>query len=202
MTKPLATFKWILPALLAAAISSCAPAPRFHTTTPTAAGPSVRQSPPPSQRLFAWYDDGGPGEVAIHVSISKQEATFTRGGREIGWSYVTTGRTGQPTPTGKFTIQEKTVDKFSNRWGHVEDEYGNTVESSARYNDPLPPGQRWVGASMPYWMRITSSGIGLHAGPIPQPGTPVSAGCIRLPRELAPQVFEVVNIGTSVRVSP
>ncbi len=202
MTKLRTTLKWILPALLAAAFSSCAPATRFHTTTPTAASQSAIQSPPPSRKLYAWYDDQGPGEVAIHVSVSKQEATFTRGGREIGWSYVTTGRSGQRTPTGSFSIQEKTADKFSNRWGHVEDGYGNTVNPSARYNDPLPAGQHWVGASMPYWMRITSSGIGLHAGPIPQPGTPVSAGCIRLPDELAPQVFDVVKIGTPVRVSP
>jgi lipoprotein-anchoring transpeptidase ErfK/SrfK len=202
MTKIFTSLRWVLPALIATAFTSCAPTSSIHTSTPTASNQPSSPAPAPARRLYEWYDDGGPGEVAIHISLSKQQATYTRGGREIGWSYVTTGRAGQRTPTGSFNIQEKTVDKYSNRWGHVEDEYGNTVNSSARYNDPLPAGQRWVAASMPYWMRITSSGIGLHAGPIPRPGTPVSAGCIRLPRQLAPQVFEVVKIGTPVRVSP
>ncbi len=193
-------FKWTIPVLLAAGVSSCSTGPSYHSSTPVAASFAA---PPMTlqQSLYEWYDDGGPGKVTVQISLASQMATFMRGDREIGWSYVTTGRAGQHTPTGTFTIQEKTVDKYSNRWGHVEDAYGNTVESSARHNDPLPAGERWVAAPMPYWMRLTSTGIGMHAGPIPDPGSPVSAGCIRLPKTLAPKLFRVVNIGTSVTIS-
>ena len=53
---------------------------------------------------------------------------------------------------------------------------------------------------MPYWMRITSWGVGMHAGPIPDPGSPASHGCIRLPHEMARTLFSVVQIGTPVTI--
>ena len=54
---------------------------------------------------------------------------------------------------------------------------------------------------MPYWMRLTSYGIGMHAGIIPKPGEAASHGCIRLPKELAPVLFESVNVGTPVTIT-
>ena len=53
---------------------------------------------------------------------------------------------------------------------------------------------------MPYWMRLTTYGVGLHAGEIPRPGEAASHGCIRLPREFVPQLYEVTKVGTRVRV--
>jgi lipoprotein-anchoring transpeptidase ErfK/SrfK len=190
--------KWLIAATGAAAISSCAPTSRHVAQTPVAFATAPPSSP--ERTLYEWYDDGGPGEVAIRISLSGQMATITRGGREIGWSYVTTGRPGQGTPSGSFTITEKTVDKYSNRWGTIVDAYGNTVNTSARNDAPRAAGERWVAAPMPYWMRLTSSGIGMHAGPIPRPGTPVSAGCIRFPRGVAPRIFDAVRIGTRVTI--
>jgi lipoprotein-anchoring transpeptidase ErfK/SrfK len=55
-------------------------------------------------------------------------------------------------------------------------------------------------APMPYWMRLTWRGIGMHAGPIPRPGNPASHGCIRLPRPFAIQLYQIVRIGTPVRI--
>jgi lipoprotein-anchoring transpeptidase ErfK/SrfK len=54
---------------------------------------------------------------------------------------------------------------------------------------------------MPYWMRLTSYGIGMHAGVIPKPGEAASHGCIRLPKPLAPILFEVVKEGTPVTIT-
>jgi hypothetical protein len=54
---------------------------------------------------------------------------------------------------------------------------------------------------MPYWMRITSWGVGMHAGDIPEPGLPASHGCIRLPRDFAGTLYGVVNIGTRVTIT-
>jgi lipoprotein-anchoring transpeptidase ErfK/SrfK len=53
---------------------------------------------------------------------------------------------------------------------------------------------------MPFWMRLTSTGIGMHAGVIPKPGEAASHGCIRLPKELAPVLFNVVDVGTTVTI--
>jgi lipoprotein-anchoring transpeptidase ErfK/SrfK len=152
--------------------------------------------------LYEWHDDFGPGDVAIRLDLSEQRAYFRRGERPIGWAVVATGREGYRTPTGTFRITEKVVDKYSNAYGWIEDEFGNVIDSDARPRDPVPPGGVYRPAPMPYWMRLTDWGIGLHAGHIPDPGRPASHGCIRLPEPLAPRLFDVIEIGTRVNIVP
>lgn len=160
--------------------------------------------PPPrndfrdSRPLYKWQDDGGPGEVKVRINLSSQRAYYTRGGRPIGWSFVATGREGHKTPAGSYKITEKVVDKYSNRYGWIENEWGETIDHDASPGDSVPAGGRYVAAPMPYWMRLTSYGIGMHAGHIPSPGEPASHGCIRLPKPLAPLVYDVVKVGTPV----
>lgn len=151
--------------------------------------------------MYEWHDDMGPGKVAIRIDLGQQRAHYTRGGRPIGWSYVATGKEGHGTPSGSYRITEKIVDKHSNRYGWIEDEFGNVTNGDAKPSTRVPPGERYVPAPMPYWMRLTSYGIGMHAGIIPKPGETASHGCIRLPKDLAPQVFDVVNVGTSVTIT-
>lgn len=164
-------------------------------------------SPPTPPRkadrvMYQWYDDGGPGAVTIHIRLADQIAEFQRGGRDIGWTYVATGKEGHGTKPGKYTITEKIADKHSNRYGWMEDEFGNVVDGDARYDDKVPPGLTYMPAPMPYWMRLTNYGIGMHGGLIPEPGAPASHGCIRLPHEFVPKLFEVVKVGTPVRITP
>ncbi len=151
--------------------------------------------------MYQWYDDGGPGEVAVNINLSEQKAFFTRGSRDIGWSYVATGKEGHGTSPGRYSITEKIVDKHSNRYGWIEDELGNVVDGDAKPGDKRGPGQKYVPAPMPYWMRLTSYGIGMHGGIIPQPGEPASHGCIRLPHEFVPTLYDSVRVGTPVRIT-
>jgi hypothetical protein len=151
--------------------------------------------------LYRWYDDGGPGKVEIHISLPDQIAEFERGGRPIGWCYVATGREGYGTKPGNYRITEKIVDKYSNRYGWMEDEFGNVVNPDAKHSDRVPEGMVYVPAPMPYWMRLTSYGIGMHGGFIPEPGKPASHGCIRLPKEFVPVLFDSVEVGTPVAIS-
>jgi len=181
----------LIPGLLAAlclGFASCGPSP--STTT--------RQEVRAELAMYEWHDDYGPGSVKVRINLAAQRAFFTRGGRPIGWCYVTTGKPSHRTPTGTFRITEKVVDKYSNRYGWVENEFGEVVNSDATPSSPVPPGGRYQPAPMPYWMRLTNYGIGLHAGPIPDPGVPVSHGCIRLPKPFAPILFDVVEVGTPV----
>jgi L,D-transpeptidase catalytic domain len=53
---------------------------------------------------------------------------------------------------------------------------------------------------MHYWMRITSYGVGLHAGEIPPPGEAASHGCIRLPKKFVPRLSEATKVGTPVKI--
>lgn len=164
--------------------------------------PSLESIKRPSERkLYKWYDDGGPGVVTVRISLSDQIAEFKRGGRDIGWCYVATGKEGHSTKAGTYRITEKIVDKYSNRYGWIEDEFGNVVDGDARYTDRVPKGMKYVPAPMPYWMRLTSYGIGMHGGLIPEPGQPASHGCIRLPKGVVPRVYDAVKVGTAVTIT-
>lgn len=157
--------------------------------------------PPPEPVLYGWYDDGGPGKVTVRISLPDQIAEYHRGGRPIGWSYVATGKEGHGTRAGTYRIMEKIEDKYSNKYGWIEDEFGNVVDGDAKVGDHVPKGMRYVPAPMPFWMRLTSYGIGMHGGLIPEPGKPASHGCIRLPKDFVPLVFDVVQVGTPVTIT-
>ncbi len=151
--------------------------------------------------LYQWHDDGGPGKVSVRISLTDQIAEFKRGDREIGWCYVATGKEGHDTRPGNYQVMEKIQDKHSNLYGWIEDEFGNVVNGDAQPRDHVPAGMVYVPAPMPYWMRITSYGVGMHGGLIPEPGKPASHGCIRMPKEFVPLLFDAVEVGTPVTVT-
>ena len=186
---------FLLPCI-AALLASCA-SPQFEVRR----GEAVKPGQHPDRPLFEWHGDGVSGPVSISISLAEQKARIYRGGEQVGWTYVATGKSSHPSPRGSFHIQEKIVDKHSNKYGVIVDAGGDVIDSDATAGrDSIPPGGRFRGASMPYWMRITSWGVGMHAGPIPNPGSPASHGCIRLPHEMARTLFGVVQIGTPVTI--
>jgi lipoprotein-anchoring transpeptidase ErfK/SrfK len=151
--------------------------------------------------LYGWNDDGGPGEVTVAIDLSRQIATYQRGGRPIGWSFVSTGKEGHATAAGDYAIMEKMPLKVSNRYGWIADAAGNVTNGDARPDTPVPVGEHYTGAPMHYWMRLTSYGVGMHAGEIPRPGEAASHGCIRLPRDFVPMLYEVTKVGTPVKIT-
>jgi hypothetical protein len=156
------------------------------------------EQPKPS-KLYEWNGDGRKVSRIV-IDTDKQRASFFVGEDEIGWSTVASGLPKHPTPTGKFAVMEKVENKRSNLYGKVV-KNGKVVRSNAKAGrDPIPAGASFEGAHMPYFMRLTYDGIGLHAGPIPRPGQPASHGCIRLPSTLAPVLFKHVSHGTEVTI--
>jgi lipoprotein-anchoring transpeptidase ErfK/SrfK len=150
--------------------------------------------------LYQWDDDNGPGDLSVEIDLSTQKATYHRGDRPIGWSYVSTGKSGRPTPTGDFTMTQLEPVRHSDRYGWITDTEGNVSNSDATPRTPVPDGHTYHPSPMFQWMRITSYGIGLHAGEIPEPGVAASHGCIRLPRDLAPKIYAAAKIGTPVKI--
>jgi lipoprotein-anchoring transpeptidase ErfK/SrfK len=158
--------------------------------------PFASQSP-----MYVWHGSGQPGPLSVNIDLSEQRAYLFKNGQNVGWTYVATGRSGFATPTGTFRIMEKIANKRSNRYGMIVDRNGSVVNSNATAGvSRVPPGGYFVGASMPYWMRITGYGVGMHAGPIPRPGSPASHGCIRLPRNMAETIFDHAPVGTRVTI--
>lgn len=154
--------------------------------------------------LYVWQGaNEGPGPLQVTVDLSEQKAYIFKNRENLGWTYVATGREGYRTPTGSFVIMEKIVDKRSNLYGSVVDANGNVVNSNATAGvSRIPKGGHFAGAPMPYWMRLTGYGIGMHAGMIPHPGSPASHGCIRLPLAMAEKIYSEAGAGTRVNIVP
>ncbi len=147
----------------------------------------------------SWFKgDGVPGAPHIVISLNKQQAFFYKAGQLVGVSALSTGDVDHRTPTGRFTITQKDQFHQSSQYGDYVDSSGNVVaENIDRHADPQPPGTRYDGANMHYFMRFTG-GIGMHAGYLP--GYPASHGCVRMPVDMAQAFFRNVSVGTPVEV--
>jgi lipoprotein-anchoring transpeptidase ErfK/SrfK len=150
--------------------------------------------------MYQWYDDDGLGEISVQIELKDQIVRVKRGGREIGWAYVATGIEGRGTRQGTYRITEMVVDKHSNKYGWIENEFGEVVNDDATPGSPVGVGERYIPAPMPYWMRLTDYGIGMHVGNIPSPGDTASHGCIRMPKDFVPTLYSMVKLGTPVKI--
>ncbi|MCW1883659.1 L,D-transpeptidase family protein [Luteolibacter flavescens] len=161
-----------------------------------------RSGPPPkaSYVMYEWDDDKGPGDVSVEIDLSSQIATYKRAGRTIGWSFVSTGKEGKSTSPGNYKVSEMMELKHSNLYGWITDPEGNVSNGDAQPTTPVPEGHTYHPAPMNHWMRLTWSGIGMHAGEIRQPGVAASHGCIRLPRDFVPKLYKVAKVGTPVKI--
>lgn len=164
-------------------------------------------SPPPrsvvkkSTGLFEWKGDS-KSITSIQIHVDEQKAYLYHGEDQVGWTYVATGITSFPTPTGEFKVLEKIQDKVSNLYGKGFDASGKLVNSDFKVGrDLLPPGGKFEPAKMTYFMRLTGDGVGMHIGPIPKPGRRASHGCIRLPSKFAGTIFRHTAIGTPVKIT-
>lgn len=162
--------------------------------------------PPPAEvakkptSLYEWHGEG-KSISSIKINVDEQKAYLYNGDDQIGWTYVATGITSFPTPTGQFKIMEKIADKVSNLYGKGYDANGKLVNSDFKQGrDLLPPGGRFQAAKMTYFMRLTGDGVGMHIGPIPRPGRRASHGCIRLPSKFAGTLYSKVSVGTPVTI--
>ena len=121
---------------------------------------------------FFWEPELSPsGPLVLIISLREQTLSVYRNGIRIARSSISSGRKGRSTPAGVFTILEKEVTHFSNKYHH---------------------------APMPYMQRLTWQGIALHGGDLP--GYQASHGCIRLPKAFAKLLYTITTCGTTVIV--
>jgi lipoprotein-anchoring transpeptidase ErfK/SrfK len=120
---------------------------------------------------FNWLNENASVNRIV-VSLADQSLYAFNGDTLVATSNISSGKPGHETPTGDFTVSEKDPD-------HHSSIYEN--------------------ASMPFFMRLTDGGVGLHAGFIP--GYPASHGCVRLPMGMAKELFQHVEPGTPVEIT-
>lgn len=125
-----------------------------------------------SRTYDTWRDPDAlqsSGKFLVVISLSSQRGLFIVGDRPAMDFPVCTGRGSRhATPIGFFRISQK-------------DRY----HRSNLYH-----------ASMPFFMRLTNDGVGLHVGSVLR--TPASHGCIRMQRDACQTLFSIVPIGTEV----
>jgi lipoprotein-anchoring transpeptidase ErfK/SrfK len=106
----------------------------------------------------------------VKVNLAAQTLTVYQNGFTVLKARISSGRKGKETPRGKYVITEK---------------------------DPHHHSNLYDGASMPWFLRLTDSGVGIHYGP--NPGHPASHGCVRIGSvALAKQAFQSCPLGTTV----
>ena len=146
----------------------------------------------------------------IKVDVSEQRLRFYVDGKVALDTPCTTGAKhkfepntkiyrDKRTPMGTFRIKEKIADKRSTIFGDIYRNGKRIYHGDRRKYRGSWKGAKFVGASLKHWMRLTSSGIGLHASKYVKryPGT---NGCIRLPYNVAHTLFAKVNKGTKVKI--
>ena len=141
----------------------------------------------------------------IEIDLGDQRArVYKRNGKGpdslVIETQVSSGKQGYTTPSGNFKILEKSATKKSNLYGEwVDSSSGATlIRDGESWNPPKGKKARFKGAVMPHWLRITSSGVGMHVGYVPN--HPASHGCVRVPPKVQPLIFSKVGVGTPVKI--
>jgi lipoprotein-anchoring transpeptidase ErfK/SrfK len=120
---------------------------------------------------YVWRDvpeSAGPERVVI--SLSDQMAYLYRGDTLMAATTISSGRDSKPTPTGIFSILNKTP-----------------MYHSKKYDAP-----------MPFAQFFDPHGIALHAGYVGQ--EPNSHGCVHLPSAFAKKLYSITDVGTPVYI--
>jgi lipoprotein-anchoring transpeptidase ErfK/SrfK len=137
------------------------------------------------------------GKVAILIDLADQHAYLFQGGQVVLTAPVSTGREGYDTPAGRYKVIQKDLYHRSSIYGAYERDGLIVKENVDVRKDRRPPDSIFVGAPMPYFLRIVG-GVGLHAGYLP--GYPASHGCIRMPESKAKRFYAAARVGTPVTV--
>lgn len=146
-------------------------------------------------------DSATAPDLSLVIYLGKQRAVLMIKGRVAMDFPICTGKIQHETPTGEYTILEKDIDHESNKYGNLHNNRGNKIKSNFTIGkEKIPKGITFKGAPMPFFMRLTYGGIGLHVGRVAR--VPSSHGCIRVPRESCKIVYSKIKEGTPVSIVP
>lgn len=148
---------------------------------------------------YSWDAKEGVPVSKIEVHIDEQKIYVFQNDKKVAEGHVSTGKDGHDTPPGNYKVQVKELHHESNLYGEfISDSTGKVVDWDAQPGDTPPPGAHYIASPMPFFLRLTGDGTGLHAGYLP--GKRDSHGCIRLNEKFAEKLFGVVEVGTPVFV--
>jgi lipoprotein-anchoring transpeptidase ErfK/SrfK len=127
-------------------------------------------------------------QVWLELILSQRRVLVWRDNRVIRSYPVAVGKPGWETPQGDFVVEVKVKDPV---WQSFT---SSTQIPAGHPRNPL--GRHWIG----FWSDGVDE-IGFHGTPHPETvGKAISHGCVRMyPRDVA-ELFNLVELGTPVRV--
>ena len=138
---------------------------------------------------------GAPAPVAegtlIHLDLRQRRISVIRNGERIGPWPVAIGDPKTPTPTGVFQVENKRVNPQyqSTKSGRVHPVTGPSS----------PLGHRWIG-----FLQQGPNQFGIHGTPWPhwvKIRAAVSNGCVRMLNAHVQKLYELVDVGTPVKIT-
>ena len=167
-----------------------------------------KKSPAPAFLHPRWHIDdercaaAAHGKVHLDISLASQTAQLLDEDSHVLVEMdVSPGLPGHETPVGEFTVKEKLPLKRSNLYGqYVHAESGEVVVSRTwEHRGTKPAGTEYLGIAMPFWLRLTDDGVGVHVGGFER-GQCTSHGCVRCPETPQQRCWELCRVGVRVRV--
>ena len=150
----------------------------------------IPEVPLPSLAQPQHYLPGAHATQRLELNLSRRQVTLFQNDQVLKSYPVAVGKAGWQTPVGDFAVKTKVRNP---PWKNPFQGNGYVIPGGAPDN---PLGTRWLG----FWTN-GKNWIGFHGTPNrASVGTAASHGCVRMYDEDIQELFELVSVGTPVKV--
>ena len=153
--------------------------------------PAAESSELQSPQLASASIQSAGEATSIHPDLRQRRISVIRNGQSIGRWPVAIGDPKTPTPTGVFCVETKLVNP------QYESTKSGRVHPVTGLKSPL--GHRWIG-----FLQQGPDQFGIHGTPWPhwvKIRAAVSNGCVRMLNAHVQKLYELVEVGTPVRIT-
>ena len=153
--------------------------------------PAAESSELQSPQLASASIQSAEEATSIHLDLRQRRISVIRNGQSIGRWPVAIGDPKTPTPTGVFRVETKLVNP------QYESTKSGRVHPVTGLKSPL--GHRWIG-----FLQQGPDQFGIHGTPWPhwvKIRAAVSNGCVRMLNAHVQKLYELVEVGTPVRIT-
>ena len=153
--------------------------------------PAAESSELQSPQLASASIQSAGEATSIHLDLRQRRISVIRNGQSIGRWPVAIGDPKTPTPTGVFRVETKLVNP------QYESTKSGRVHPVTGLKSPL--GHRWIG-----FLQQGPDQFGIHGTPWPhwvKIRAAVSNGCVRMLNAHVQKLYELVEVGSPVRIT-
>lgn len=156
------------------------------------------QNPPKvAQQILA---RATPENTRLVISLTNQRASLLVEDEVAIDLPISSGKRRDLTPVGDYKIAEQRPESRSNRYGDFVDRAGRVVQAGVSTKvDSAPSGTTFRIVPALSFLRLEPGDVILYAGRLP--GYPATDGAVRLPRDIAPLIYQRVRVGTPVTIT-